>query len=79
MSTWQGAFVLSAAATYAAFAAQHAAQLPGKPMPLRPLILAGAVALWGVRLGGFLFGRILQSPEDKRLSSFQPATLNPDT
>ncbi|KAJ1487417.1 hypothetical protein T484DRAFT_1941279 [Baffinella frigidus] len=70
--TGTGAFVLSAAATYAAFASQHAAQLPGKPMPLRPLILAAAVSLWGMRLGGFLFNRILNSPEDKRLTEFFP-------
>ena len=69
--------MLSATATYAAFAVQHAAKFPGKPLPLRPVLLAAAVALWGVRLGGFLFNRILQSPEDKRLSTFQPAILNP--
>jgi steroid 5-alpha reductase family enzyme len=36
------------------------------------MILAAAVGLWGVRLGGFLFQRILNSPEDKRLSEFFP-------
>jgi steroid 5-alpha reductase family enzyme len=70
--TGTGAFVLSVWATFGALRHQNGLIAPGKPLPLRPLLLAGAVSLWGMRLGGFLFSRILNSPEDNRLSEFFP-------
>lgn len=39
---------------------------PGRPLPIRPMIMTAAVALWGTRLASFLFYRIMTSPEDKR-------------
>lgn len=70
--TGTGAFVLSAWTTYAALRYQHATVSLGKPLPLRPLLLAAAVSFWGARLGGFLFHRIMTSPKDTRLSEFFP-------
>lgn len=71
--TGTGAFVLSVCTTFAALRYQNALASPGKALPLRPLLLTVAVSFWGVRLGSFLFQRILQSPTDSRLSEFFPS------
>ena len=70
--TGTGAFVLSVWSTYGLLRYQNGLVSPHKPLPSRPLLLTLAVSVWGARLGGFLFNRILQSPEDSRLSEFFP-------
>mmetsp|Transcript_57400 Transcript_57400/g.138661 ORF Transcript_57400/g.138661 Transcript_57400/m.138661 type:complete len:231 (-) Transcript_57400:1277-1969(-) len=45
---------------------------PGKPLPLRPIVLTAAVGFWGTRLASFLLYRIIQSPQDKRFDDFFP-------
>jgi len=70
--TGTGAFVLSVCTTYGALRFQHKMLTPDKVLPLRPLLLTFAVSVWGIRLGSFLFHRILNSPEDNRLTEFFP-------
>ncbi|EKX52297.1 hypothetical protein GUITHDRAFT_102200 [Guillardia theta CCMP2712] len=50
----------------------HLSQRPRPPPSNTQLLLIACVVLWSIRLGGFLFLRILRSPEDKRLASFFP-------
>lgn len=40
------------------------------PLPLRAVLVSGAVVLWGVRLAGFLFYRVLHTGSDSRLSAY---------
>lgn len=61
------AFAASAFATHAA-----AAKALGVPLlaPTRGALLAGCVSLWGLRLGGYLFYRVMQVGKDARLDQF---------
>ena len=69
--TGTGAFVLSVWTTYGVMRYQH-----GKSLPLRKMLLAVGVSMWGVRLGGFLFSRILNSPgECNCVSAFHLSVL----
>jgi steroid 5-alpha reductase family enzyme len=40
--------------------------------PSKSLFLAGAVTLWGTRLAGYLFWRVLQTGKDSRLNFLFP-------
>jgi len=71
--TGTGSFVVSSLATCAVCVQHFRAVNPGKPLPLRPMVLTAAVGVWGVRLASFLLYRILQSPQDKRFDKFFPA------
>lgn len=64
------AFVASAWATHAAACRAHGRALLA---PSRSLLLAGCVTLWGARLAGYLFYRVLAVGKDARLSQFFPA------
>jgi len=55
-----GGFVVSAVASL------HAAS-QAAPLGPRALLLGGAIAVWGARLGGYLFKRVLETGEDERL------------
>ncbi len=63
---------MSVCTTYGALRFQHKMLTTDKVLPLRPLLLTVAVSVWGIRLGSFLFNRILNSPEDNRLTEFFP-------
>ncbi|EFN53044.1 hypothetical protein CHLNCDRAFT_137283 [Chlorella variabilis] len=65
--TGTAAFAASAWATHAA-----AARAMGTPLlaPSRGSLLAGCVSLWALRLGGYLFYRVLQVGKDARLDQF---------
>ncbi|KAG5185631.1 hypothetical protein JKP88DRAFT_262608 [Tribonema minus] len=60
-----GAFVASAAAS------AYVNGVHAHPWS-RPFILSAAVSIWGIRLAGHLFERILTSPKDPRLEKFMP-------
>ena len=63
------AFIASAWATHAASCRVHNL---GLFQPSKSLFLAGAVTLWGTRLAGYLFWRVLQTGKDSRLSFLFP-------
>jgi steroid 5-alpha reductase family enzyme len=63
------AFIASAWATHAAACHANGLRLF---QPSKSLFLAGAVTLWGTRLAGYLFWRVLQTGKDARLSQFFP-------
>ena len=63
------AFIASAWATHAASCRVHNL---GLLQPSKSLFLAGAVTLWGTRLAGYLFWRVLQTGKDSRLSFLFP-------
>ncbi|BDA45900.1 hypothetical protein COCOBI_07-6870 [Coccomyxa sp. Obi] len=63
------AFVASAWATHAATCEAHNLRLF---QPSKSLFLAGAVTLWGARLAGYLFYRVLQTGKDARLNFLFP-------
>ncbi len=66
-----GSFVL---ATLRLISLQDFRQLLNIPIQdNRSLAVNGLVLVWGVRLAGYLFHRILYIKEDKRLHSFYPA------
>ncbi|KAL4425018.1 hypothetical protein ABPG77_001796 [Micractinium sp. CCAP 211/92] len=65
--TGTAAFAASALVTHAA-----AARALGEPFlaPTRGALLAGCVSLWALRLGGYLFYRVMQVGKDARLDQF---------
>ena len=63
------AFIASAWATHAASCRAHGL---GLFQPSKSLFLAGAVTLWGTRLAGYLFYRVLKTGKDSRLSFLFP-------
>ncbi|EIE22535.1 DUF1295-domain-containing protein [Coccomyxa subellipsoidea C-169] len=63
------AFIASAWATHAAACHMHNLRLF---QPSKSLFLAGAVTLWGTRLAGYLFWRVLQTGKDARLNFLFP-------
>ncbi|KAK9828482.1 hypothetical protein WJX72_000234 [[Myrmecia] bisecta] len=63
------AFIASAWTTHIINCKAHGLQLLA---PSKSLLLAGCVTLWGVRLAGYLFYRVLVTGEDKRLRVFFP-------
>lgn len=65
--TGTASFALSAIATHAA-----TCRALGTPAlaPSRGALLAGCVSLWSLRLGGYLFYRVLQVGKDARLDQF---------
>jgi steroid 5-alpha reductase family enzyme len=63
------AFVASAWATHAAAAAAGGV---GLFAPTRGFALTAVVTAWGVRLGGYLFSRVLRTGGDARLDPFFP-------
>ncbi|KAK9826118.1 hypothetical protein WJX81_004958 [Elliptochloris bilobata] len=67
--TGTSAFIASAWFTHAAACRAHGLALLA---PSRSLLLAGCVTLWGVRLAGYLFYRVLKLGKDARLSQFFP-------
>ena len=44
--------------------------------PSKSLLLTAMVTVWGVRLAGFLFNRVLQVGKDARLDRFFPKDHN---
>lgn len=40
--------------------------------PSKSLLVTAMISLWGARLAGYLFYRILQTGQDKRLNQFFP-------
>jgi len=68
-----GSFVASALATCAVCVKEFKRVSPGKPLPIRPIVMTAGVVFWGTRLASFLFYRIMTSPEDKRFDTFFPA------
>jgi steroid 5-alpha reductase family enzyme len=63
------AFIGSVWATHALHCSAHSLSLL---QPSKSLLLAAMVSLWGARLAGFLFSRVLQVGKDARLDSFFP-------
>lgn len=65
--TGTGSFVASAWTTHAV-----ACRLQGLTLlqPSKSLLVTTCVTLWGLRLGGYLFYRVMQTGEDKRLYEF---------
>lgn len=68
------AFVASAWATHAAAAAAGGVALFA---PTRGFALTAVVTAWGVRLGGYLFSRVLETGGDARLDPFFPKQGQP--
>jgi len=60
-----GSIAVSAVATHAA---------SGVGLALRPSLVTAAVVVWGVRLAGFLFYRIINTGSDSRLSAYFETT-----
>ena len=67
------AFIASAWATHAAACKAAGRPVAGRGAPGRSLALTLLTTAWGVRLSAYLFGRVLKTGKDERLSKFFPA------
>ena len=63
------AFIASVWATHAFHCSANSLSLL---QPSKSLLLTAMVSLWGARLAGFLFNRVLQVGKDSRLDDFFP-------
>ncbi|KAK9825343.1 hypothetical protein WJX74_011074 [Apatococcus lobatus] len=67
--TGTSAFIASSIATHVIYCRHFGVSLLA---PSKSLLVTAMISLWGARLAGYLFYRILQTGQDKRLNQFFP-------